>query len=192
MFIYENDSNSADTLDVRDNFWYADTLLTTSTPITNRFRPTGWSIKYSGYGTDDSSPPANCWPDTTLANSLLGGSSPSQLPIIASEGEPSAAPEVGVPTVLELGRPFPNPNLSGATLSLSVPNGRTGSYSAQVFDLTGRRVWESQQNVAVAGRYRVVWEGRDGLNRSVAAGVYFLRVTGPGGFVQTRKITLLR
>jgi hypothetical protein len=78
------------------------------------------------------------------------------------------------------------------TLSLAVPEGRVGQYVAQVFDVTGRRIWESRQGVSHGGRYRVVWEGRDDANLEVAAGVYFLRLSGPGGFVETRKITLLR
>lgn len=191
-FIFENDSVASDTLNARENFWYADTLLTSATPIQNRLRPTGYSISITGFGTDDSSIPSDCWPDTSLASSLLSGSSANHGLVAAGESDALAAPEPAAPTVLELGRPFPNPNRSGATLSLAVPESRIGQYVAQVFDVTGRRMWESRQAVPHAGRYRVVWEGRDSANLEVAAGVYFLRLSGPGGFIETRKITLLR
>jgi hypothetical protein len=65
-------------------------------------------------------------------------------------------------------------------------------YVAEVFDVRGRRVWRSRQEVAQAGRYRVVWEGRDSQGDEVAAGIYFLRVSGPQGFVQVRKLVIVR
>ena len=73
--------------------------------------------------------------------------------------------------VLELGRPFPNPNRNGATLSLAVPADAIGTYEADVFDVSGRRVWHARQEVTKAGRYRVEWDGRDGSKQAVAAGV---------------------
>jgi hypothetical protein len=39
--------------------------------------------------------------------------------------------------------------------------------------------------------YRLEWNGKDGSGRKVAAGIYFVRVTGPG-FCESKKIILLR
>ena len=191
-FISEVDSNGGHVLDATNNFWYAEALLSDSASVKSRYAPAGWSITFWPFGGDDSSIPTNCWQDTTLAASLLSGSVAMHGLVAAGEYDALAAPDLAAPTVLELGKPFPNPNRSGATLSLAVPEGRIGQYVAQVFDVRGRRVWESRQAVDRGGRYRLVWEGRDSSNREVAAGVYFLRLSGPGGFVETRKITILR
>jgi hypothetical protein len=62
----------------------------------------------------------------------------------------------------------------------------------EVFDVRGRRVWRASQSVTLAGRYHVVWPGRSAGGQKVGAGVYFLRVSGPQGFAQLRKLTVVR
>ena len=42
-----------------------------------------------------------------------------------------------------------------------------------------------------AGRYTVVWNGKDALGRQVASGIYFYRLEGQG-FKQTRRMLLLK
>jgi hypothetical protein len=125
-FIFETDSNPSHVLDASNNFWYADTLLKVASEITGRIVSADSTYTITGFGTDDSNPPANCWPDTSLAASLLSGSS-AQRGLAAAQGDLAlVASNPGMPTVLELGRPYPNPNRSGATLSLAVPESRVG------------------------------------------------------------------
>ena len=45
--------------------------------------------------------------------------------------------------------------------------------------------------VQPAGRYQVVWEGRDERGVAVASGVYLARLVYPGG-VQTRQLLLVK
>jgi len=42
-----------------------------------------------------------------------------------------------------------------------------------------------------AGRYRVVWDGRDEFGRAVASGVYLVRMEA-SPFQKIRKVTLVR
>jgi len=61
-----------------------------------------------------------------------------------------------------------------------------------VYDVMGRLVRELVGGVRQgAGRYRVVWDGRDGDGREVSAGVYLLRLEAER-FVKVRKMVLLR
>ncbi len=88
---------------------------------------------------------------------------------------------------------FPNPaSGAGFSLSLAVPVDRTGTYRLEVYDLRGRRLVSTKQDVEIGGRFRLSWDGRTGARIKVSTGIYFLRVTGPGGFEETRKVTVLR
>jgi hypothetical protein len=40
--------------------------------------------------------------------------------------------------------------------------------------------------------YRVRWDGRDAAGRTLAAGVYFVRLQMPGFATQTARVTLVR
>jgi flagellar hook assembly protein FlgD len=60
-----------------------------------------------------------------------------------------------------------------------------------VYDATGRRVRDLFTGVRAAGEYTTTWDGRDGVGRSVASGVYFVRALTATG-ATTRKIVLIR
>ena len=49
-----------------------------------------------------------------------------------------------------------------------------------VYDLSGRRVALISDATATAGRQTLAWDGRDNQGRTVAPGVYILRVTVEG------------
>lgn len=50
----------------------------------------------------------------------------------------------------------------------------------EVLDVAGREVWRSPEERFGPGRRSLTWEGRRSDGRPLAAGVYFLRVRGPG------------
>ena len=64
-------------------------------------------------------------------------------------------------------------------------------YMLDVFDVTGRRVFEREWDVPGGGYYRIGWGGQDRKGLRVATGVYFLRVRGPA-FHELRKVVLVR
>ncbi len=63
--------------------------------------------------------------------------------------------------------------------------------TAQIFDVTGRRVRNLWEGPLGAGVSAIEWDGRDGRGQRVASGVYLLRVN-TGGNVRTLKLTLLK
>ncbi|MBD3335068.1 MAG: S8 family serine peptidase [Candidatus Eisenbacteria bacterium] len=81
-------------------------------------------------------------------------------------------------------------------VALQLDLGRRGSYSLGIFDVSGRRVRTLlDEEILAPGQYRLMWDGRDGRGRAVAAGVYFARAyrgTEPGGVSRTARILLLR
>jgi len=73
----------------------------------------------------------------------------------------------------------PNPFRADATITFH--NAKPGPMHVTVFDLSGRRVADLLNDTLPPGAHTVTWNGRDTSGRSVAAGTYFCRVTGPEG-----------
>jgi hypothetical protein len=82
-----------------------------------------------------------------------------------------------------LGRPTPNPAPDAITVRFGLP--RAGPASLVVFDLTGRRVWQSGTRAWAAGEHQIRWDGIDARGHRAAPGVYQLMLmTGDGTPVQ--------
>ena len=86
---------------------------------------------------------------------------------------------VGLVTPLSLGRVLPNPVTVSAQISYTLP--AAGEARLQVFDLSGRLVNSLQEGAQTAGLHTVTWNGDDQDGRLVPDGVYFYRLTTPGG-----------
>ncbi len=102
--------------------------------------------------------------------------------------------ESGVPGNLVL-RPFrldpayPNPFNPVTTIGFAVPESR--QVSLKIYDVAGRLVKVLLDEHREAGRHEVQWRGRDGADRTVAAGVYFYRLEA-GRFNQSRTMVLVK
>jgi len=66
-----------------------------------------------------------------------------------------------------------------------------GRVEIDVFDVRGRLVSKLIRGDYPAGQHSVMWEGTDSANRTVASGVYYLRMTSPDG-VNDMRVTLVR
>ncbi|MEZ4386430.1 MAG: FlgD immunoglobulin-like domain containing protein [Candidatus Krumholzibacteriia bacterium] len=60
-----------------------------------------------------------------------------------------------------------------------------------VYDLTGRRVRRLANGAFAAGQHGVDWDGRDDRGRSLASGIYLVRLQGQD-FVEGRRVTLVQ
>jgi uncharacterized membrane protein len=97
------------------------------------------------------------------------------VPITASAAAPAPALR------LLLSAPNPNPSAGGMRMDVDVATATSADLS--IFDATGRRVATVLHGTLQPGRRSVEWNGRDAGGRQVAAGLYFARLSTPGGTV---------
>lgn len=97
--------------------------------------------------------------------------------------------QTGLPDSFELYQNYPNPFNPSTTIALvlSKPN----MIRIDIINILGQTVKQFDMGLLPAGRYEVIWEGRDDTGEQVASGVYFYRVADDGT-TKTRKMVLLR
>ena len=66
-----------------------------------------------------------------------------------------------------------------------------GPVRLEIYNLLGQRIRTLVDEAQTAGVYRVHWDARDAAGRSVATGVYFLRLVHPEG-VDIRRMLFLK
>ncbi len=82
----------------------------------------------------------------------------------------------------------PNPARARAEMHFAISRG--GDVQAEVFDLSGRRVWGTPRTAMAAGPVVVRWDGRTESGMRVSAGLYLVRVSTPDGARQGRVVWL--
>ena len=93
-------------------------------------------------------------------------------------------------TAVDLRPIAPNPAAKGrATVRFSLA--RAADVSLNVYDVAGRRVRALENEWRPAGERAISWDGRDDSGRSVANGVYLVRLVADG-VSRTRRVTVLR
>jgi len=83
---------------------------------------------------------------------------------------------------------FPNPFNPATQIRFDVH--RAGRLRLDVYDVRGRHVRTLARGAFEAGEHQRTWRGRDGQGRTVASGVYLIRLSGED-FVETRRGVLL-
>jgi len=84
---------------------------------------------------------------------------------------------------------YPNPFNPETTISFSIP--ASGQTSVKIYNLKGQLVRTLIDETMNAGYQKVVWNGTDDNQKSVASGVYFYRVNNAGKII-TRKMLLAK
>lgn len=97
--------------------------------------------------------------------------------LAVTEGAASSVPSVRAAS-LRLHAPAPNPFAEATTVSFELT--RRDRVEVDVVDVAGRRVRRLLAAVQDVGRHQVSWNGQDDRGQAVAAGVYFVRLRGPG------------
>ncbi len=115
------------------------------------------------------------------------GRSSFTLDVDAALGAVTDAPLADAGRGLQLSAPSPNPSRGNAEIAFALP--RASSARVDVLDVTGRRVAVLTNGPREAGRHSVTWDGRDASGLTVAAGVYFARLTTEDG---TRAVKISR
>jgi hypothetical protein len=93
------------------------------------------------------------------------------------------------PLEMSLGQNYPNPFNPSTTIRYSVAEG--ADVSVLVYDVLGQQVRTLVAERRAAGRHTVVWDGHDDSGRSVASGVYVIRMKA-GDFVGNNRVMLIR
>jgi hypothetical protein len=88
-----------------------------------------------------------------------------------------------------LSPPVPNPFNPSTALSFELPE--SGQVRIRVYDAAGRLVARLIDELRVAGRHEVRWDGRDSSGREVGSGSYLARLEF-GGKVETVRMGLVR
>jgi flagellar hook assembly protein FlgD len=84
---------------------------------------------------------------------------------------------------------YPNPFNPTTTISYDLPE--QAQVTLGIYDLLGKQLKTLVNQSQDAGSKTAIWDGTDGLGRSVSAGVYLYRIKA-GEFTQTRKMVLLK
>jgi hypothetical protein len=102
----------------------------------------------------------------------------------------STAPDLSASSgAILLFPPAPNPFRGATTVRFSLP--RADWVRVTVHDVAGRRVATPANGFWPPGTHAVTWDGADGSGRTVASGVYFLRLSA-GDASRTAKVLRLR
>jgi hypothetical protein len=94
----------------------------------------------------------------------------------------------GVPSSLALFQNRPNPFRPNTGISYTLP--REGEVVLQVFSVTGRLVRTLVAGTQPAGRWTIVWDGRDNDARPVRSGVYFYSLKAGGRTIAKQMVML--
>lgn len=103
-----------------------------------------------------------------------------------------SATSLGGPLVVDrivLHPNYPNPHQLATQFRFEIP--APGRVEFSIYDVRGRLVRTLLSEPLNAGEHSLIWDGRVNGGAKASAGVYFYRVSGPGG-VQTRKMSVLR
>jgi hypothetical protein len=103
-------------------------------------------------------------------------------------GVVGVAPAITRTTAPRMAPPVPNPSRRGAALSVTLAV--AGHAALEVVGVDGRRIARVFDGVLPAGAHAFRWDGRDGAGAPVPPGLYFARLSAPGGAV-TRRIVHL-
>ena len=94
-----------------------------------------------------------------------------------------------LPREFKLYQNRPNPYNPSTIISYDLP--REGNVKLEIFNLLGQKVTTLVDEFQSAGHYEVEWNSTDAVDRALAGGMYFYRLS-MDGFSQSRKMLLLK
>jgi hypothetical protein len=97
--------------------------------------------------------------------------------------------ESAIPTNYLLEQNYPNPFNPETRINYSIPE--ASFIKLNIYDINGLLVNSLQEGNQPAGKYSVVWNGKNSLGNKVGSGVYFYRLQA-NDFVQVKKMILLK
>ncbi|MDP8231862.1 MAG: choice-of-anchor J domain-containing protein [Candidatus Zophobacter franzmannii] len=102
---------------------------------------------------------------------------------VGNDGDTNSVP------VNQLISNYPNPFNPETTIAYEIKN--SGPVTLEVYNILGKKVTTLVNEDVTAGQHKVIWNGTDTNNKSVASGVYFYKLTS-GSFEATNKMILMK
>ena len=115
---------------------------------------------------------------------LVAAQLPSEITAVQEVGDQS-----GTPREFALGPNYPNPFNNSTTIRYRIEE--PGRVRLEVFDVQGQKVKTLADGYVGPGAYQVEWDGMDASGKSVATGVYLVRLQ-KGGASLVHKMLLLK
>jgi hypothetical protein len=84
---------------------------------------------------------------------------------------------------------YPNPFNPSTTITYQIP--RNEHVSLKIYNLLGQLISTLADDEKPAGKYSILWNGRDDANAEISSGVYIYKLTA-GSFNQTKRMLLLK
>ena len=94
-----------------------------------------------------------------------------------------------LPFKFELSNNYPNPFNPTTTIAYSIP--QNDRVTLQIFNILGQHIRTLVDNNQSAGRYEVVWNGRDKAGNAVGSGIYFYQLN-TSRQVTVKKMVLIK
>ena len=125
-------------------------------------------------------------PSLELSGVIVASAQAQRVPVTIGAPVKAAA----LPTTFSLSANRPNPFNPSTQIAYEVP--QQAHLTLTVYNLLGQEVVRLVNTVQHAGRYTVTWDGRNAQGQAVSSGVYLYRLSSSTGFVQTRRMVLLK
>lgn len=125
-----------------------------------------------------------------LTEALLAGRNTQILPVQIGNGIQIITRKMASPPVFSLKNNVPNPFNPSTTIFYEVSE--QAHINLTIYNLIGQKVVQLIDKVQSPGRYAATWHGRNATGQSVASSVYLYRLVSSNGFVDTRRMTLLK
>jgi hypothetical protein len=93
------------------------------------------------------------------------------------------------PKTFSLKQNYPNPFNPTTAIHFELP--KPANVRLNVYNIQGQLVRTLVNGHSTAGRYQVIWDGRNDRGQTVSSGVYIYRIQA-GDFVKTRKMMLVK
>jgi hypothetical protein len=126
---------------------------------------------------------------TPPSDPLVDG--PLLLDLLIDAGyDPTAIAENDMPSVGRLLSPYPNPFNPSTRISFELVH--EAEIELRIVDVQGRSVRLLDEGHQPAGRWEMVWDGRDDSGQALSSGVYFVSLSVEGEFADSRKLVLVK
>jgi len=124
-----------------------------------------------------------------LQNLDLDGGSAFYGPVSVLLSDEPETPAPQIPLVTRMRQAFPNPFNPNITIQYDIAE--AGPVDITIFNARGQKVRNLVSETKTPASYTANWDGRDGMGRMVATGVYVIRMQA-ANYQKIRKVTLMK